>query len=450
MNKNFYISLGVSIPVFFFGYALENSVLAGWASVIFGLLFFYFEVFSTRFSNVDPIGLFSLSMAFTSLANVIGIQSKGTDSENLYYLYADERYLFEASAIQYFGFICIVGGFLVAKRFHWLPNISYELKSPKLLDRLFILNLVLIWLIYQGVIPSFVGAIHSFFINIPLFSAFFLARIGASKKIRKYLYYAIIIVIILTWQAVLYSYLRSEMIKPLLFLLLGYFMGGKNLYVLFSWRFVPVYMFIIIFNNYFAFFGNQRSRIGVGQQRIEAIVSLGQKDLMEARTTGETPISRSTNFNQLSQVARLADQKGFYSGATLSYMAYVFIPRFLWPEKPLIQIGAWFATEIELGWKDEDGRYHNSINMTVPGEFYLNFGFLGVIIGSLTFGFVFGLFWNSVNFWGSDMDVLGNLFGSYLLFLGFFTIGADLQIIVTVTAIYLLFLISNMFFLRNA
>ena len=420
------------------------------AAVSFGMVYFYLEVLRRKFYQVDPIGLYALAMAITSLANMVGMQALDSDDEKIYFLYADERYLFDASLIQYLGFVCLVGGFLIGKRFHWLPKIKYELKSLSELNRLFFLNILLILMIFMQAIPAFMGAVQSFLINIPLFSAFFFARLGVTRKEKRFLHYGLIIVLLLTWQAVFYSYLRSDMLKPSIFFLLGYLTGGKNISVLFNWRFIPIYVFLIVFNNYFALFGRQRGEIGVGQHRIERITSLNANEVSNPDVIEETPLSRATNFNQLSQVARLVDQKGVYSGTTLSYMTYAFIPRFLWPEKPLIQIGAWFATEIGLGWKDKSGKYHNSINMTVPGEFYLNFGFVGVITGCLIFGFIFGLFWNSISFWNSDRDLLGILFGSYLLFLGFFTIGADIQIIVTIISVYLMFLFINRFLFRNA
>jgi len=61
-----------------------------------------------------------------------------------------------------------------------------------------------------------------------------------------------------------------------------------------------------------------------------------------------------------------------------------FIPRGLWPGKPPLSIGGWYAMEV-LGWTG-DGRSEAAV--TLPGDFYLNFGLIGVAAGMLLFGFM--------------------------------------------------------------
>jgi hypothetical protein len=235
------------------------------------------------------------------------------------------------------------------------------------------------------------------------------------------------------------------MIKPAIFFILAYLIAHRNIKVLFRLKLVPVYIFTVIFVSYFGIFGAERSNIGEGTRRIEELVELKETQSIE----GQTPLARATNFNQLSQVVRLTKYDGFLNGETLQYLSYVFIPRFIWPGKPLVQTGAWFAEKIGLGWIDYEGNYHNSINMTIPGELYLNYGYLGVMIGSIIVGLLFCLLWNSVKTWKEPDDLFANLFAAYLLFLGFFTLGADIQITVTILAIYLILLFLNRFIFKN-
>jgi hypothetical protein len=81
----------------------------------------------------------------------------------------------------------------------------------------------------------------------------------------------------------------------------------------------------------------------------------------------------------------------------------------------------------------------NSVNMTIPGELYLNYGWLGVVSGLGIFGWLLALLWDRAAFWRASANTLGSAFGYYLLWVGL-TMAADLQIVVTLIAMYLLFL----------
>ena len=76
--------------------------------------------------------------------------------------------------------------------------------------------------------------------------------------------------------------------------------------------------------------------------------------------------------------------------------------------------------------------------MTVAGEFYLNFGWIGTVAGTFLFGAVLGIFWSRTAFWRDPYNVVGGAFGYYLLWTGFVG-AADLQVIVTLIALYLIF-----------
>ena len=66
-------------------------------------------------------------------------------------------------------------------------------------------------------------------------------------------------------------------------------------------------------------------------------------------------------------------------GATIWPAFVAFIPRCVWPEKPVMSIGGWYATTV-LGWAPGGGE----AGVTLPGDFYMNFGIVGVIIGCLS------------------------------------------------------------------
>lgn len=76
-------------------------------------------------------------------------------------------------------------------------------------------------------------------------------------------------------------------------------------------------------------------------------------------------------------------------GATLWPGFLWFIPRAIWPAKPVLSIGGWYAVTV-LGWGD--GKSEAAV--TVPGDFYLNFGIAGVFGGMLGYGVVLRLLYD--------------------------------------------------------
>lgn len=71
----------------------------------------------------------------------------------------------------------------------------------------------------------------------------------------------------------------------------------------------------------------------------------------------------------------------FQWGATLWPALVWFVPRLVWPGKPVMSIGSWYAVTV-LGWAPGGGE----AAITLPGEFYLNFGIPGVLVGMFLYG----------------------------------------------------------------
>jgi hypothetical protein len=142
-------------------------------------------------------------------------------------------------------------------------------------------------------------------------------------------------------------------------------------------------------------------------------------------------IARGCNFGQLSQVARIADEEGYYYGGTLEYLSYVFIPRIIWPEKPLITPGQWFAEKIGHGTQLSSTGFSNSINMSVAGELYLNFGWVGAVGGLLLMALLYSIVWEATDFYGKGNNPTGHALGISILLQANFgsSAGAILQLI---------------------
>jgi hypothetical protein len=77
----------------------------------------------------------------------------------------------------------------------------------------------------------------------------------------------------------------------------------------------------------------------------------------------------------------------FQHGATLVELPYVFIPRIMMPNKPVFSVGQIFNQELRLS-----ANKKTYISTTFLGEFYWNFGTLGVVIGM----FCTGCFWGAI------------------------------------------------------
>ena len=94
----------------------------------------------------------------------------------------------------------------------------------------------------------------------------------------------------------------------------------------------------------------------------------------------------STGF-LVSEVART----GLQMGETMRILEYAFIPRILWPEKPVVSRGAWFTTYLGMAPRPEEAT--SSTGMTAFGEWYWNFGILGEIAGMFLIGALHGGLW---------------------------------------------------------
>jgi hypothetical protein len=82
--------------------------------------------------------------------------------------------------------------------------------------------------------------------------------------------------------------------------------------------------------------------------------------------------------------------------------------------------------------------------MTIPGELYLNYGWNGVWVGLSLLGVFIAVLWGTTEFWIKPRNVLGTAFAFYMMWpwIGF-SLGADLQIVVTLIAVYLVLLMAG-------
>jgi hypothetical protein len=84
------------------------------------------------------------------------------------------------------------------------------------------------------------------------------------------------------------------------------------------------------------------------------------------------------------------DANGLQWGDEMAYAAYVFIPRFIWPDKPPVTRGNWFL--VYVSGQDSSG---TSLGITATGELYWNFGTPGVLLGMFVIGCLLGQMWRT-------------------------------------------------------
>ena len=439
------IAGAVAIP----GVFGPDARLLAIAAILASLGFVVDDLVRGGIAGLTPITLFALGSALTGAANLIGLLAADGENRILYFIYASPEHVDLAMQLALAGAVLPVIGYRMVDSHRLLgavpaviPRVYGEVRRNLLL-RAGVAFTVLTLVLRVGNINPSLGTLTALYNLGPSLIAFVLVRSGVLRRDRPMVWTGVAIALFEAAHAFAFAYLRSAILTPLFGVIFGAIAGTRSIAVLRRPAFLPVYAVAAAFVFYFGALAEARQSSGA-LERIELIRSL-EGEPEELTQPRQTLTSRLTSFNQLSRVGDLVESNGFYNGSTLEYLGYAFIPRFLWPEKPTIAKGAWFALEIGQAWVRSDGRISNSVNMTVQGELYLNFGWLGVFLGCLLFGALLGALWSRAGFWRGDDNVLGAMFGFYLVWVAFGGIGADLQIAVTLIAVYLTFVAGGMF-----
>jgi hypothetical protein len=431
--------------------ALEPSAfMLSVAAACVGFAIVTHDVTRLKRGALTPMTFFALAFAITGVANAMAVQSfaeRGNQSP--FDLYTVLDYVYFACAVMLTGGTAIIIGFYTAQRWRpWrvvgktLPKIRARVNDRDLIYGGTVISLVSMALT-RWLGPNRFGTVSGLVALLPDLTIFALSRLGAARRSRHIIGVALGLALIVAVQAALFAYLRALIVFPIFALLTGLIIGSRSLAILRRRALIPVYLLIALFAVNFATLGRIRSKAGGGESRVAAFRAATGADAPDSSEDAGGIIVRLSTVNQLSQIGQLVSQDGFLHGSTLAYLGFAFVPRFLWPAKPKIAKGAWFAYQIGLAIVRPDGTYGNSINMTVPGELYLNFGWVGVVVGSYLFGALLALFWATAMFWTDTNNPLGTAFGFYLLWIGVGLV-ADLQIVVTLVAMYLLFLAGSL------
>jgi hypothetical protein len=442
------VALAIGVPTALAGFVADDPIQLAVSAGMLGAAIVLLDIARAKQGGLTPITLYAFSWTLTSFANLIGILNQDADSRPLYFLYALDEHLPLAMKLSWLGLVIpvVVFRFIVASPGSrgiagLLPRVEGSVEERRLLP-IGIAAAMLGFLVVMTPFLRSLGTLYALLGFFPHLVVFVLARTGVSRGRRTFVWVALVIAVLTAGRAALFAYLRADIVAPIFAYAAGVLIGARSLRPLRSSFLAPVYAFGVIFVIYFAAFGEVRSRTSFGVQRLNVVDEARLAQEYEGEPSHKALVVRLSNFNQLTQVGRVVEEDGFSDGETLEYLAFAWIPRFIWPEKPLIAKGAWFALRIGQA-HVVNGRITNSVNMTIPGELYLNFGWLGSLFGLVGYGALLAALWLTTQFWSRPSNVLGAAFGFYLMWTGIIA-GADLQIVVTLIATYLVFVAVSM------
>jgi len=382
---------------------------------------------------LDIASIFPLGLLLNTISHIIAVTS--TDPvvlKNYLLLYVPEN-LFEGLAIFHIGSIVISEVF----RYGIQPKKFERADVVSLLRRSTWATMLLSAIVFFG-LSKFtaigrLGSIGTIFDLFILGAVLYLSVYAHFYNEQTKINILFCFVIFLTLWAIRFAYLRFEIILPWVSYFLGEAIARKRLRNFALQSKLTMIALIFFLPPVFGYLGKKRADIAGRPDKISLVISGVQNK--QQYENDQTIMARLSYINQLTNVVQLTRKKGFYEGKTLEYFTFAFIPRFLWPDKPTIQQGQWFAIESGLALRLKGGKANNSINMTVPGEFYLNFGWMGVILGCMLFALFVASIWNGIQ--GKNLPALALQF--FILFNGMAGLGADLQIVVTLLAYFLIY-----------
>ena len=382
------------------------------------------DYFSARPDSITPMTINALFFGvWIGLGHLTACFVVGTAYEETFYSYSAMNFLLEAQYLATLTVIVPLVGYrwfakvhVVPRRFLFrVPAVAVEV-SDKTLRILCLALFAFDWATKLVDIPlGFLGTFAGLLTSSSEIAIFVLAWhwLSPCPTLPKWTLWLLILGMTFdVVYAAMFSYMRGQMAYPLFAFSLAFLLRKAVTKRVVAIACVVIFVFAVVYKSN----GETRARGIVGLERIEILLEEFRLDRSVINDSAlMVLIARGCNFGQLSQVARIADEEGYYYGTTLEYLGYAFIPRIIWPEKPLITPGQWFAEKIGHGSRLSDTSFSNSINMSVAGELYLNFGWLGAIAGLLLLALLYAIVWEATNFYGERNNPTGHALGISIL-----------------------------------
>jgi hypothetical protein len=135
-----------------------------------------------------------------------------------------------------------------------------------------------------------------------------------------------------------------------------------------------------------------------GQMAVGELASPGANPGYSWRDGLNSTLSRMDLLTCVAQVLTLGPRAGMVKGNVHWWLLpiYPFVPRFLWPSKPILDEGGWFTLALGGGSGDVlSAGWWTAI--TYPGDLCLRFGLPGILVGMFVLGVVAQWFTNRVS-----------------------------------------------------
>jgi hypothetical protein len=119
----------------------------------------------------------------------------------------------------------------------------------------------------------------------------------------------------------------------------------------------------------------------------ESFQSFQEDALFAAQEETQKFLYRQFESTALGFILSDVREHGLRYGSTMENLTYAFIPRVLWPNKPVVTRGNWFTAYLGGAGSEEEAT--TSTGIYPQGELYWNFGVTGVLCGMFLMGCTF-------------------------------------------------------------
>lgn len=178
--------------------------------------------------------------------------------------------------------------------------------------------------------------------------------------------------------------------------------------------------------------GNESSRVLSSQFRAYADGTV-RTDPSTWQEEGKNFLMRQFDPTPLGYLVKQTRVDGFLGGNEMAYVWPALVPRVLWPDKPWVTKGAWFAKH--LGVASSEATATSAFAISAAGEWWWNFGAPGVAGGMFLIGMAFGVIWRYAGEDPTDRPVSMVLFVT--LIFGIVSMAEAVTTMVTLLGLYI-------------
>lgn len=426
------------------GALTSSKEIVGGAVILAGFGYFARDYGDKSLEVLSPMSVYMLAASvWFGLANLVAYWAYDTRMHFLFVDWRVDEYFAQAQLVGAVGgvFAPMLGFAGAVKCRHlglrpWPIGFNVSRRTLMLFGWGF---LALTWGVrLTGFRPYGLGMVHALIVGGADFAIFlFTMHLHSVARSHRFAWGALIslVVILEAVYQLAYSNLRTDAMLPFVAVLIPYLVEKRVTLRVAAVAGAVSVAFILLLEPFAA---ARLERI-TGSERLNRLFAETQPDAERIQIGVLSLFSRLSTCSQLSQICRLVNEDGHLGGETMSYVAYAFIPRAVWPTKPRVAPGQWFAAKLGRGRALADGTFSNAINMTIPGEFFLNFGWIGILAGGAIYGLLLGLGWDAARVGRACRNPIGLVF-AFIIFAQVSGTGAHVGYVLNVVFWYLLLL----------